>query len=68
MTLQEILHHYGYSKMPAGTTEKQWLSFHEEMTQYVKVHGEKLKNKEITDMAYFCDMPNVPGYYRANND
>lgn len=68
MTLQEILKEYGFSKMPKGTTEAQWIEYHKDMINHEKVYGEKLRKGECSSMDYHCFMPNRPGYYRANND
>ena len=58
--------------LPKGTTQEQWDRYELDM----KAHEDFCAREKPTDpeklgaweMMRFCDAPNKPGYYRANND
>lgn len=81
ITLHEILKEYGFTKLPKGTTESEWFRYHEKMISHEERVSreepdlEKYANEESFESAVSewsmmrsMDMPNQPGYYRANND
>ena len=66
---------------PAGTTKEQWdayeiekKAFHDKMqskmpdARWYTDANEYAKARKEWEMDSFCDAPNKPGYYRANND
>ncbi len=53
-----------------GTTDEQWAQYEKEKESHA-AHVESMRGKvsdEELRMIQFCDAPNKPGYYRANND
>lgn len=80
MTLEEILSLYGRKKLPRGTTEDAWRSYHEDMVRHKALYEERRPKIEHFnsaddfrsaysewDMNRACFEPNYPGQEYANN-
>lgn len=71
----------GTEKYPNGTTKEQWTKYYADLKKHEDyMEAKRPKEADFADIALyrkaidawhmelFCDAPNKPGYYRANND